>query len=390
MKVTDTQKAVVSASAPSDPGPATYAEPPFHLRELFLDHVRRTGRPEDFPGLATDRPELEQEHAIVTTFDVDPRIRSQGAAGTHDYAACCLCGPFPKYLSGCLIWSADGHLRLIGHICGRDEKHFGRARYDDMTRIYARRIRVEDATLQLKELFPQLPGFIGRLETLRDPYHTIAAAMREMRRHAGDARRYMKKMADDHNGELVVERADGPALAGGPAGIRSSTGGASTQRTYMVSALRGAAFLSLGFEPDMDLSRIIASLEAALPASFAELAAIGSDEEFGQRMNAHVEAMDEDARIRVATELRDQIQRQQRLGDRVADAAAFLTAENAANIRRWLDDPNCHVRLELRIEATGMRLRETGSVDVCRLPFLGAPHRVHFGAAASKEDVDAA
>jgi hypothetical protein len=89
------------------------ALPPPSLQHEFKDHIRRTSRPEDFPGLSWTEPpfKLAGSH-IVCRFQIDGSKRA-----SEHYIPCANCGNQPKFLDGALIWSPDHRIRLIGHCC---------------------------------------------------------------------------------------------------------------------------------------------------------------------------------------------------------------------------------------------------------------------------------
>src|SRR4051794_24115968 len=95
----------------------------------FKEFVRTTGRPEDFPGLDRSKPDISGNHELIWRFDLSRKQRP-----SDEFIPCALCGPFPKFLHGWVVWSADGHIRVIGHNCA--DTHFGSPRFRSMVDSY--------------------------------------------------------------------------------------------------------------------------------------------------------------------------------------------------------------------------------------------------------------
>ena len=108
-----------------------YPSPPSPDDECIVAAIRAS-RPEDIPGLEWTPPDFMAEgHRIVRKFDIDRKKRPDGL-----FIPCAMCsGGHPKFLLGSILWSPDGKLRLIGHVCAEKEGHFGKAGYGQLLKL---------------------------------------------------------------------------------------------------------------------------------------------------------------------------------------------------------------------------------------------------------------
>jgi hypothetical protein len=102
-----------------------YAVPPPSDDERIRAPIDK-GLPEKIPGLSWNKPDfLGLEHKIVCSFAISRKKRPE-----LDCVPCAICsGNHPKFLEGAVLWSSDGWLRVIGHVCAAKPEHFGVARY---------------------------------------------------------------------------------------------------------------------------------------------------------------------------------------------------------------------------------------------------------------------
>jgi len=91
----------------------------------------RSSRPEEIPGLAWSKPDfVATGHKIVRSFALDRKKRPG-----LECVPCAMCsGGHPKFLDGAVLWSPDGWLRVIGHVCAAKPEHFGEAQYRTLRR----------------------------------------------------------------------------------------------------------------------------------------------------------------------------------------------------------------------------------------------------------------
>lgn len=104
-------------------------------------------QPENILGVSRTKPDLtSDEHRIVLKFAIDRKLRPGG-----EFIPCSMCSNLrPKFLAGSIVWSPDGWLRVIGHVCAKKENHFGEARYRQMQRRHEQEER-DNAALDLLE-----------------------------------------------------------------------------------------------------------------------------------------------------------------------------------------------------------------------------------------------
>jgi hypothetical protein len=86
----------------------------------------RAAAPEEIRGLSWTKPDFAASgHKIIRKFDIEGKRRPDGR-----YIPCAMCSNnHPKFLSGSVLWSPDGWLRLIGHVCAANDEHFGEEGY---------------------------------------------------------------------------------------------------------------------------------------------------------------------------------------------------------------------------------------------------------------------
>jgi hypothetical protein len=104
-------------------------------------------QPESIPGVVWSKPDLtSDEHRIVVKFAIDRKKRPGG-----QFIPCSMCSKnHPKFLAGSVLWSPDGWLRVIGHVCAKKDENFGEARYRKLQRQHEQK-ELDDAALDLLE-----------------------------------------------------------------------------------------------------------------------------------------------------------------------------------------------------------------------------------------------
>jgi hypothetical protein len=104
-------------------------------------------QPESIPGVVWSKPDLtSDEHRIVVKFAIDRKRRPGG-----QFIPCSMCSEnHPKFLAGSVLWSPDGWLRVIGHVCAKKDENFGEARYRTLQRQHDQK-ELDDAALDLLE-----------------------------------------------------------------------------------------------------------------------------------------------------------------------------------------------------------------------------------------------
>ena len=160
-------------------------------------------QPENILGVTWSKPDLtSDEHRIVLKFAIDRKLRPGG-----EFIPCSMCSNMrPKCLAGSLVWSPDGWLRVVGHVCARKDDHFGEARYRRMQERHDQDER-DNAALALLE------ANVGSIPPLRKDVVKLRSAMEFME---GQQRIFLKgvpmlakqlaETAKRNGGRLTVAR----------------------------------------------------------------------------------------------------------------------------------------------------------------------------------------
>lgn len=175
-------------------GYTTYREAPFHLREPFTEHVKRTYTPETFPGLYWGRLNTNEPFEIIRDFAVDRKKRPNG-----DYIPCPMCRKREKFLEGALVFIfARQCIAIIGHDCAAAEvKH---AALSKKKRDDARRHQ-EDFLMSKLHL---VPGTLQTVERLKPIAKQIDGIYHAFRNGAPTIQKALRQARKDGGGELVL------------------------------------------------------------------------------------------------------------------------------------------------------------------------------------------
>ena len=93
-------------------------------------------QPENILGVVPSKPDLgSDEHVIVLKFAIDRTKRPGG-----QFIPCSMCSEnHPKFLAGSLLWSRDGWLRVIGHVCAKKKRTSVRHAIESFSRNTSKR-----------------------------------------------------------------------------------------------------------------------------------------------------------------------------------------------------------------------------------------------------------
>lgn len=171
-------------------GHKTYREPPYHIRDEFIKHVKETYQPETYPGLYWGRLRGNEPFEIIQGFAVDRKKRPNG-----EYIPCPMCGKREKFLEGSLVYIfARQCVAIIGHDCASAEvKHaaFSKKRKDDERRqhedfLMARLVKVPEMLREL-EAMKRIATELERIfHKFKREAPTIHKALRQIRKSGGD------------------------------------------------------------------------------------------------------------------------------------------------------------------------------------------------------------
>ncbi len=212
-----------------------YPSPPSPDSELILAPIRGC-QPEDIPGLAWTKPDFSAvEHKIVRTFAVEGKRRPNG-----QYIPCAICsGEHPKFLDGAVLWSPDGYLRLIGHVCAAKPEHFGEARYRNLQRQRKQEELDDTALSWLSVHASTVKSLTAVIERLRSCALYIEAQQKVFFRDVDPLAILLVNRARQHGGSLsVVQKSQGSRLV-----VASGGAAQSLYEDVVVGTLIGAAFL---------------------------------------------------------------------------------------------------------------------------------------------------
>ncbi|RWM21761.1 MAG: hypothetical protein EOR73_10145 [Mesorhizobium sp.] len=188
-------------------GHATYREPPFHLRDPFIEHVKQTRTPETFPGLYWGRLNKNEPFDIIHTFAVDRKMRPGG-----DYIPCPMCQTREKFLEGSLVYIFKRQcIPVIGHDCASAEVKraaFSKKKQYDARRqqedfLMARLVHVPGMLRALNGLKKVASEIDSIFHTLKGAAPTIHKALRQVRKSGGE---YMLYELIDNDAAKFDER----------------------------------------------------------------------------------------------------------------------------------------------------------------------------------------
>jgi hypothetical protein len=202
-----------------------YRSPPPPDDEGILNPIRE-GRPENINGLSWSKPDFAAAgHKIIRTFAIDRKKRPG-----LECIPCAICsGNRPKFLDGAVLWSPDGWLRVIGHVCAARPEHFGEARYRSLKK---QREQEELDAVALHWIEANITAFrplIAIVNRIKECAAFWERQQQTLFRNVPDLARMLADAVQKHGGNLtVVEELSGTrqaafAEAGGASGSRAQS-----------------------------------------------------------------------------------------------------------------------------------------------------------------------
>ncbi len=282
-------------------------------------------QPENIPGVVWSKPDMSSdEHRIVVKFAIDRKMRPGG-----EYIPCSMCSEnHPKFLAGSVLWSPDGWLRVIGHVCARKERNFGEARYRELQRRHDQEER-DNAALSLLETN------IGFIPPLRRDVSALRAAMEFMEgqqsiffKGVPMLARQLAEVARRGGGRLTVARkvsANRIAAADSMVAGLSVMTPMSQYEEVEIGMLRGAAFLDrpARFPRSRQVDGVLQAFDMIPNGD-------GLDP-----LYALIDAGSGDKVTVVAITVLRAVERALELARDYADAAAFVSASNLEQLEQW-------------------------------------------------------
>lgn len=300
----------------------------------------RNNRPEDIPGLSWGKPDFAAPgHKIIRSFTLDRKKR----AGL-ECVPCAMCsGGHPKFLDGAVLWSSDGWLRVIGHVCAAKPEHFGEAQYRNLRR---QRQQEELDAVAFDWLHTNIGVFrrmIPPIGALRSAALFLEAQQRALFRGVPDLAALLAQAASRQGGALTVVQELSGARRDASEVANVAAGGGATQSRYeliSVGNLSGGEFLrrptqkrSRGFETIAEVLERIPPGDGEVPM----LALIGR----GQL----------EITVTAGLVLRA-VQRALTLAAEYKDASRFIDPANLATLERWGQDSRNTIRFSIRQNAS--------------------------------------
>lgn len=287
--------------------------------ERILKSIRETGRPETVVDLSWNKPSRDLEFQLfLPKIEVDRKLRPDG-----DLINCPFCSPeHPKCLSFYLLWSSDGHLRVIGHICGR--RFLGAGNF---AALHADAKQALDRYANENYALTILPGFnqiIRDAEELLKASCSLQEVKRRFAKRMPTLQKVIMSMAKTHDGLLVVERR---ASADSNQGARTSLGGKQKFDIVPLGRLTGLGFLKRTWSPEPKARSIVTDLLGCVGGRRHQL----SEDDILDFVLGATDA--ELANFR--KQAQDAIGRAIELAQQIDETASFLSETNLKLLQGW-------------------------------------------------------
>ena len=284
-----------------------------------------THQPENIHGVVWSKPDMSSnEHRIVVKFAIDCKLRPGG-----EYIPCSMCsGNHPKFLAGSVLWSPDGWLRVIGHVCAKKERNFGEARFRELNRRHDQEKR-DNAALDL---------LINNIESIRLLREDVAALRVAMKYMEAQQQIFFKGVPT-----LAAQLAEAAKRGGGKLTLaRKVSANRTAAADSMVAGLSVIMPMSQYEEIEVGVLRGATFLDR--PAKFARSRQVDGvldafdlipDGDGMDPIYALIDAGGEDKVTIVAITVLRAVERALALARDYADAATFLSAENLDQLEAW-------------------------------------------------------
>jgi hypothetical protein len=292
--------------------------------------------PESIAGLAWSRPDLSSiEHKIVLSFSIAAKKRHSG-----ELIPCAMCsGGHPKFLSGAILWSPDGWLRIIGHMCAAKPENFGVARYRRLQAEY-KQIELDKITMDwLEDSIPSIKLLTKDVAILRDAMTFMEVQQKAFFKGVPELARLLADIIKRHGGRLTISQEISAARIATSDSVVTGLSTRSSLSRYeevQIGALQGAAFLD---RPRFTRSHQIQDILRA----FDRIPDGKGDESLLALMNGG----EQEITITAGAALRA-VQRALKLAADYADAAAFMSPNNIAILEKWGRHPRNGMPFDIR------------------------------------------
>ncbi|MEQ9490783.1 MAG: hypothetical protein RIM72_17510 [Alphaproteobacteria bacterium] len=306
--------------------------------------IRETGQPELVPTIVWTKPDKKLEHRLIhPEISVRRKLRPDG-----DLVPCSLCsGKKPKCLSFYLLWSSDGHLRVVGNICG--PKYFGESIFRDMRNFAKQEARKEAAQDYLLDQLPLIHIGINDLNLLEPVCINAKSATSEFRRNVPSLFSRLSDSMQKNEGNLVIiKKLD--SSYDSPAGIRTSmSGGESEYEALKVAQIQGGEFLATSYNPVAKVAEIRSAILRFIKTKENQLSCEDALE--------YVVTLSDNEVIEEAKVLKSIHQKTLLLCDRLHKIRIFLSDSNMSELKIWGQHPENEFRFDFIQEKNFRRLR---------------------------------
>lgn len=279
-------------------------------RASFVEHLRLTNAPEDFPGLSKSKPSPKDAPflIIVKDFTVDLSRRAGG-----EMLPCAACGTSKKFITGCLAYYPEERvLRVVGNDCGNEQRAEANAEYTQRTN------RAFTSEYLLQNL-PKVDAWLMQARSVQLAAEHAQALSAQVRRKAKTFHRVLMKEAKEGGGDLTKFV------------LSEDANGRGSSHRVVLHRPTGMGFLRPSYEPNTKLALVIARLSACH---------FGDEEGALEWLIEHAEEHEELGKLAIV--LRSAIDGLHDVRTLISVARDFLKAENMLGIDRWAYDAGHH------------------------------------------------
>lgn len=315
--------------------------PKGYVRDAILGHIRETHTPETLRGVVFTPPPLDIRHEKIGDFTVDPRKRR----GRGD-VPCSLCSRGqPKFLTGSLLWSEDGHIRTIGNCCAKGFFAGLSGGYLLIERRHEQRERQRDAEDTLMRIVPRMGAMFDYVHAVNESAFDAGRAAKEFRRGVPALAKTLADAAR-RGGHLDIVRRTAEASA--PEGVGVLRGGRFCLPTYQPQAKPTPILL--------DIARF--DLNGQPPR--------GEPEAF-----TYITGLDDQQMIDMAKRATKVVAAVKRLAQDIEGAWEFMEDANLKALQTWGQHPDAGLKFEVEYSWRSVlfETRHGDRVGLDRRPF---------------------
>lgn len=357
-------------AAPLPLGPGRYKRPPSAEEiQAIRKTIVESQSPETYYALTWDSvPSPDIEHELyLPIIELDRAKRPDG-----QMVPCPFCsGRNPKCLGFYLLWSADGHLRVVGRKCG--PTYFGET-FARLTEEAKAKQQAEQNLNFLLTNLSKLPKWQVELAELAGDAERLEQLETEFRNAVPDLHRLLSGFSKTGGNALTVEQ----RLPDSSKAARLSAGAADEYETVRVGTLFGGAFLRAEGHAKRARSAL-ASLEAIRKCHGQEL----SDDDVLEI------CPDTDAEIARAVEtIKTALEDAKSVVSHIENAKKFLSEESLESLHALSSHELCSPRFFIERQGSAVRIRVRGAAGTFRfqIPVTFGPFPLITAGVATPEN----